>query len=122
MKNCPCHVELVSINVEKTAAFYQKLFGWQIIDANIPSYRLIKFQPNFPMGGAILEVKEKMMARKNWPLVYIEVDSINETLQLALNLGVTLMVPKTEIPSRGFWAVFGDQDGNQIALLEKLVK
>lgn len=122
MKNLPCHIELVSVNIEETASFYQELFGWEVIEAYISGYRLIKFQPDFPIGGAILEVKEKIATEKHWPLVYIEVDSINETLELALNLAATLMIPKTEIPGRGFWAVFADQDGNQIALLEKLVK
>jgi hypothetical protein len=116
MNNLPCHLELVSIDLDKTSAFYRELFGWNIIDCGLQNYRLIKFQPGFPMGGAILKSDEKTTCHKQWPLVYIRVESIDQTLSKAVKIGAEVLVNKTIIPARGSWAVFCDPDGNRIAL------
>lgn len=116
MNNTPCHIELISRNLERSTRFYQSLFGWVIIDSGIDNYRLIKFAQDFPVGGAIIKSNEKLICEKQWPLVYIRVDSLEETLMKAQDLGANIITEIRNIPNRGDWAVFADPYGNQIAL------
>jgi len=116
MVNMPCHIELISTNIEKTEKLYKKLFGWCIIECGLENYRLIKFHPDFPMGGAILKTDKRITNYKQGPLVYIRVKSIDETLKKAVEMGAEVLVTKTIIPERGSWAAFCDPDGNHIAI------
>ncbi len=116
MNNLPCHLELISNDLDKTSAFYRELFGWKIIDCGVQNYRLMKFHEDFPIGGAILKIDEKITCQRQWPLVYIRVDSISQTLCKAVEMGAEILINKITIPERGSWAAFCDPDGNQIAL------
>lgn len=120
MNNVPCHIELNSIDLDKTSKFYNQLFGWSIIDSGIPNYRLIKFALDFPMAGAILQTSEKALNEKQWPIIYIMVSSIEETIKKAQELGASLVSDVKTIRDRGKWAIFCDKDGNHIALWEVL--
>ncbi len=122
MDNLPCHIELVSQDLERSTEFYKSLFNWQIIDSGIENYRLIKFGEGFPIGGAILKTKDKIAHEKQWPMIYIRVDSIEETLKKAQKLGSVITVDIKTIPHRGCWAAFTDLDGNQIALWKEVDK
>lgn len=116
MNNLPCHIELLSSDLQRTSSFYRELFGWNIIDCGLDNYRLIKFRPGFPLGGAILKTDKKITCHKQWPLIYIRVESIDEILKKAVEMGSEILTAKAVIPARGSWAVFCDPDGNQIAL------
>lgn len=120
MNNAPCHIEFVSNDINNTADFYERLFGWKIIKTGMENYRLIKFAENFPVGGAILQDREKNRDNiAQFPLVYIQVESINTYLSKAIELGAEIIINETIIPNRGAWGVFKDIDGNVVALWAK---
>ncbi len=49
-------------------------------------------------------------------LVYVSTDDIDATLAKVESLGGKTVLPKTEIPQMGWWAVFADPTGNRIGL------
>ena len=54
----------------------------------------------------------------NQPRSYVEVDSIDETIAKATELGATVALPKSPITETSWWAVVRDPDGNDIGLYE----
>jgi predicted enzyme related to lactoylglutathione lyase len=52
------------------------------------------------------------------PRSYVEVDSIDESLEVAAANGATVLKGKTQIDASSWWAVFADPDGNSIGLYE----
>lgn len=49
---------------------------------------------------------------------YVNVDSIDETLPKVTGLGGTVIEAKREIDGMGWYAVFADSEGNELALWE----
>lgn len=49
-------------------------------------------------------------------LIYIGTDDIDASLAKITSLGGKTILPKTEIPQVGWWAVFADPTGNKIGL------
>ena len=52
------------------------------------------------------------------PRSYVEVDSIDDTLARAQQLGGRTVLEKTEISPTSWWAALEDSEGNQIGLYE----
>lgn len=50
------------------------------------------------------------------PVVYVEVEEIEPYLEKAKELGGGVAVPKTEIPTLGWFAHLKDPDGNLVGL------
>lgn len=55
---------------------------------------------------------------KDGPIVYMELaKDLNETIQKIEKAGGKIMMPKTLIaPTKGYWALFLDSEGNKLAL------
>jgi hypothetical protein len=49
-------------------------------------------------------------------LVYVQTDDIEATLAKVESLGGRVLVPKTEIPTVGWFGVFSDPTGNKVGL------
>ena len=50
------------------------------------------------------------------PLLYVASEDIDADLRKAESLGGTTIVPKTEIPQTGWFAIFSDPTGNKVGL------
>jgi len=53
------------------------------------------------------------------PLLHLGADDVDATLAAVEAHGGKTLVPKTEIPHVGWWAVFADPTGNPIALFSR---
>jgi hypothetical protein len=112
------HVELPARDEEAAAAFYGSLFGWRTIHSpNYVGFRTV----DGPSGGFNPLTEEN--ASTNIPikpgdvLVYVSSDDIDATLGNMQALGGSVVVPRTEIPGAGWFAIFADPTGNRIGLL-----
>ena len=99
--------------------FYASMFDWNIEALDTPSgagtdYAYI--QPTEDgIGGGIIKTQGDMPT--NYVMVYISVDDLQATLDLATELGAQAVVPPTEIPGgMGHFAVFMDPAGNVMGL------
>ena len=108
------HIDIPVSDMARATSFYSELFGWQI--DTMPGFEDYPMwqAPNKISGGGLAPRSEGFTA----PRSYVEVDSIDESLAKAVELGATVAMAKTEITPTSWWAVLEDADGNPIGLYE----
>lgn len=94
------HVELISTDTAKSVKFYEKVFGWKFDDTG-QGYMFVS-PPAMPTGALRLPEKGEAPGA----LSYIEVKDVAKTLKEAVAAGAHIVVPDTEIPNMGRYAVF----------------
>jgi predicted enzyme related to lactoylglutathione lyase len=117
-------VEIRTRDIKRAANFYEKLFGWKIVeketiegfdhwvfDTGKTSFRRSR-------GGIWVRPHDENLG----VLVYIAVDDIKRTLKKVTELGGKVVVPKTVVEPHGYKACFTDPDGDLFALWESLNK
>ncbi len=112
------HFEIPASDPAKIASFYEQLFSWKFTKMEGPmDYWLISHKdaesPDDTMGG---------LFKRNTPqeqyMNYILVNSVDESVSKATNLGAKVITPKQEIPNVGWFAILADPDGNTFALYQ----
>lgn len=115
MANPLVHWELMVSDVARAKAFYQKVFAWTYEPMG-PDYTLIQTGRE-PGGGMMQRPPAVEMSSLN---SYFEVADIDRTLRAAVEAGATVVVPRTEIPTVGWFAMFLDLDQIPIGILQPL--
>lgn len=112
------HLELPSDDVERAKEFYATLFGWQTRSAaSMPNYEMFRSGPG-DMGGTIGLRGETAPVRG--PRIYVTVDSVADALAKVEGLGGSIVIERTEVPGRGWYAAINDSEGSEIGLWETL--
>lgn len=108
------HVDIPADDVERARGFYSELFGWKINE--IPGYEGYPMwqAPNRVSGGGIAQRDDSLQTVRN----YVEVDSIDDTLAKAQELGGRVILAKAPISDTSWYAAFEDTEGNQMGLYE----
>ena len=108
------HIDIPVSNLPAATAFYGGLFGWQI--AEMPGFEGYPMwrAPNGISGGGLAPRSEAFTQ----PRSYVEVDSIDDALRRAVELGATVVMEKSPIDETSSWAVLADPDGNHVGLYE----
>ena len=114
MGNPLCHWEFMVNDVEKSKAFYGKVFDWEFDESSYPGYCLVKTGKD-PEGGMMKKPPEAPCTSLSQ---YFLVDDIDATLAKAQELGASVALPKMEIPNVGFAGMFVDPDGIPVGLFE----
>ncbi len=114
-----CHFEIITNDVLKAEKFYTELFGWTISRAYGDDYLFVHTgqEPDGAIGKADEELKPG-----NGVCFYFEVDDCAAYCDKAVSLGGSQIKEKAEISGHGWYALFGDLDGNCIGLFEALKK
>ncbi|MCI4360793.1 MAG: VOC family protein [Thermoplasmata archaeon] len=98
------HVELASKDPAATRKFLEAVFGWKFKKEEMPppdEYWTFE-AGNGPRGG----VTSPMGSQKAGTLNYVLVDTVDAAVKKIVAHGGTIMMPKTEIPSVGWFAVY----------------
>ena len=106
------HVDFSANDPGAAGKFYSEVFGWKI--QPVPEMNYTMFTAEGGPGGGFPQVGE--MTRAGHVLVYVSTDDIDATLAKIESLGGKTVLPKTEIPTVGWFGIFTDPTGNQIAL------
>ena len=108
------HLEIPVSDMARATGFYQDVFGWQITES--PGYEGYPMwqAPNGVSGGGLAPRSEGFTQ----PRSYVEVDSIDETLERATAHGATVVMGRSPISETSWWAILKDPDGNEIGLYE----
>jgi uncharacterized protein len=93
------HVELISKDPAKSVKFYERVFGWKFDDMG-DGY-MFTSPPALPSGA----VRPAQDGESHGSLSYIEVKDLARTLKDAETAGARILVPRTEIPNMGHFAV-----------------
>jgi uncharacterized protein len=116
MSNHPIvHIEFSAKDRESASAFYHDLFGWEI--QQFPDMNYATFASG-SVGGGFNPINDGNPA--GTVIVYINTDNIDESLKKVEELGGKNVTPKAEIPGVGWFAIFRDPTGNQVALLQPI--
>lgn len=108
------HIDIPADDIERAKAFYSGLFGWQI--AEVPGYEGYPMwqAPNKISGGGIAQRGADLTS----PRSYVEVDSIDDVVAKAKELGGRVVLEKSPISETSWYAALEDTEGNQIGLYE----
>jgi len=119
MGNMLVHWELMVSDPEKSKAFYGKVFDWQFDDTSMPGYTGIEVGEEGRGGGLMQRPPD---APANALNTYFGVDDVEATLAKAAAAGAKVVVPKTEVPGIGYWAMFADPDGIPIGIFQEAME
>jgi len=106
------HIEIPTRNGKESSEFYQKLFGWHTEE--FPEMNYTTWDAHEGPGGGFSPISQGTKAGEI--LIHINSDDIEADLKKAKSLGATITREKSEIPNIGWWGVFKDPSGNEIAL------
>ena len=112
------HVEFSANNLEETGKFFSDVFGWKI--QQVPEMNYAMFNPGEGVEGGFNPVSDTNPA--GTILVHIGTGDVNATLSVIEAHGGKTLVPKTEIPEFGWFAIFSDPTGNNIGLYQAMDK
>ncbi|HTX90860.1 MAG TPA: VOC family protein [Anaerolineales bacterium] len=110
------HIEFPTADAERSASFYQQLFGWKITP--VPEMNYTMWEPETGPGGGFSPVGEN--TKPGEVLVHVASDDIEADLKKVEKLGGKVVRHKTEIPGVGWWGVFTDPTGNMVAVYTDL--
>lgn len=106
------HIEFSAHDREAAGKFYTDLFSWKV--EQMPEMNYATFEAEGGPGGGFNPVSQQNPA--GTVLVYVSTDDIEATLTKAESLGGKTVIPKTEIPTVGWFGFFSDPTGNVVGL------
>jgi len=117
MSNHPVvHIEFAANDPEAAGKFYADLFGWQVeIDRSVPGTEYVTFQAEPGPGGGFPKIDGEMYKAGDI-IIYVATEDIEATAAKVKSLGGKVLVPKTEIPNTGWFAIVADPTGNRLGL------
>jgi predicted enzyme related to lactoylglutathione lyase len=110
------HIELVTPDPKAAGQFYQEVFGWTL-DLD-PTFDYLQFKGEGGPGGAFIK-PDNDNAGAN-AVIYLDSDDIDADLGRVQAAGGQVVVPKTEIPQSGWFAIFSDPSGSRMALYQSI--
>ena len=114
MPNPFIHVELNSTDVEKSKAFYRKLFNWDLEDVAMKDYDYTMIKVGEGTGGGMM--KQLIPGAPSSWLAYVEVNDIAAATKKAKTLGAKIMKDVTEIMDMGWLSIIVDPTGAMLGL------
>lgn len=121
------HFELPASDRERSAAFFEKAFGWKMLrmGADMGNYIMVQTGPtkengmmentNMINGGIYEPSKDSGTVA---PSLVIHVDDVDAHLETVKAAGGTILGEPTDIPGVGRFVAFKDTEGNQLSMLK----
>jgi uncharacterized protein len=108
------HLELFAQDPATSSKFYSEVFGWKIeVD---PRFNYYQFMAEGGPGGGFVVVGEQIPYKPGDIIPYLGTEDIDAALKQVEAAGGKTLVPKTEIPGVGWFALFADPAGNRMGL------
>ena len=116
-----CWLELGTTDRSAATNFYSKLFGWTAQDMSMGpdmTYTMLRLGAN-DVAGAYQLMKEQIEAHvpPHW-MPYIKVENSDASAAKAVQLGGQQIVPPSDIPNVGRFAVIQDPAGAHISIFQ----
>jgi uncharacterized protein len=107
------HAEIPTTDLDKSKDFFAKMFGWEFKPFG-KGYLLFNTHKGFTLG---LRKVEKV-SQGETTIFHVRVNSVDDYLKKAKELGGAIFRDKTIIPAMGAYALIKDIDGNVIGLYQ----
>ncbi len=106
------HFEIPADDVDRARKFYTDLFDWEIKKVPEMDYWMVTTSGEKQVDGGMMKKQDP-----NQPITnYIDVSSIDEYAAKVEKLGGKVVMPKTAVPTMGWFAVCLDTENNVFAL------
>ena len=118
------HFEIPFDDGDRARGFYKAAFDWEIVQMpEMGGYTLVMTGPSGEQGptesgfinGGMLS---RQQAATRSPVIVVDVDSIDETLERIGGMGGSTVVGRTPVGEMGYAAYFTDPEGNVMGLWE----
>ena len=110
------HWQMVVKEPEKSASFYEQVFGWRVSTANSLGYREISTGTSEGIGGGIWPAPAE---GQNLVQLFIGVDSVRESVDLAERHGARVLIRPQQLPDGDEIAVLVDPSGIPFGMMKK---
>ena len=115
------HFEVPFDDGDRARSFYKAAFGWQVMEMPDMGYTIVMSGPsddNGPTEAGFINggMLSRDQAATPGPVIVVDVDSIDQSLEKIGGLGGSTVVGKTPVGDMGFAAYFKDPEGNVIGL------
>jgi len=107
------HWEIVAVDAERQAAFYRQLFNWEIGDGAIMQIPAGLGGPEPGPGGHIRQGEHAGVS------LYVQVKDLQSSLDLAKQLGGTVLAEPFDLPQGPTIAAITDPEGNVLGLVQQ---
>lgn len=107
--------EVMGTDAARTRAFYREMFGWEARAGDPAEYGVINPPGGQGIPGGIGQPYPG--GGRPWVTFYVETPSVQASLDQAVRLGGTVVIPRTEAPEVTL-GVFEDPEGHVIGLVE----
>ena len=111
-----CYIQLPALDIERSAAFYEAVFGWHI---RRRSDGRVAFDDATANGVAGTWVTDRPAAPDPGLLVYVMVDSVQQTLDRICASGGEIVTPLTAQGPGEAVATFRDPAGNVFGVAQQ---
>jgi predicted enzyme related to lactoylglutathione lyase len=111
------HFEIPAADPEKLSAFYQKVFGWKFDKWPGPMeyWMVVTGKDGEPgINGGMMRKPGGIAATTNT----IGVNSVDAAVAAVVKAGGKNVMPKTPIPTVGYFAYCEDTEGNMFGVME----
>jgi uncharacterized protein len=117
------HFEIPADDQNRARDFYQSAFDWNISEVPDINYHMVMTSPVNDQGmppepGSINGGMFAREADLATPVITVEVDDIDATLEKIGSLGGSTVLAKQAVMDMGFAAYFRDTEGNVMGLWE----
>ena len=113
MPNPVIHFEVVGKDLPTLKRFYTELFGWKTQDHPEMGYAIVE-QEGDGIGGGIGQTPDGGAGHVTF---YVAVPDPQSTLDEAVSLGGTVVMPVTELPMVTL-ALFTDPEGHMVGIVK----
>ena len=117
------HFEIPFDDKQRAMKFYAEAFGWKLTDMAEMSYVMAETaavnekrmpkEPGAINGGLFQRPKEAPH-----PVIYVSVQSVEQSLKKVQAAGGKVVTGRTPIPGMGAYARVADSEGNVVGLFE----
>lgn len=111
-----CWADFFSTDIQNSKAFYEGLFNWTSEDMptgeGMPDYTMFSLDGHNTAGGSPVFSPDMPSFWSN----YITVRNVNETVQIAKELGATITMEPMDVLDSGRMATIQDPTGAQVSL------
>lgn len=113
-----CWNELMTENVDQAGKFYLNLFGWKSEVMSMPKGQYTVFKNGAQPAGGMMAIGADMKGAPTAWCAYFSVKNTDDTVKKAESRGGKVLVPGTDIPNVGRFAVLTDPQGAAFAVLQ----
>jgi predicted enzyme related to lactoylglutathione lyase len=114
MPNPFAHIELNTTDLDKSKAFYSKLFDWELKDVEMPSGTYTTIGVGKGTGGGMM--RQPMPGAPSFWVPYVEVTDIKASTALAKTLGAAVHLDSEKMAGIGSISVLQDPAGASFGL------